>query len=84
MLGQNIPNPAQTYTTIKYGLFEDGSTKLWVTDILGRKVISVLDDIVKSGSYSVQLNTSSLTAGNYFYILQTPTAVLRKMMRIDR
>jgi hypothetical protein len=84
MLGQNIPNPAQTYTTIKYSLFEDGSTRLWVTDVLGRKVMGVFDDMINAGTYSVQLNTSSLTAGNYFYILQTPTAVLRRMMRIDR
>ena len=83
MLG-NIPNPANTYTTIKYSLIEDGNTRLWVTDVLGRRCITLLDDIVKAGTYSVRLNTSSLTAGNYFYILQTPTAVLRKMMRIDR
>ncbi len=84
MLGQNTPNPAHSYTTIKYSLLEDGNSKLWVTDVLGRKVISVFDDIAKAGNYSVQLNTSSLTTGNYFYLLQTPTAIWRKMMRIER
>lgn len=84
ILRQNIPNPAQTSTTIKYSLLEEGISKLWVTDILGRKVMTLLDDYVKPGEYIARLNTSSLSDGNYFYILQTPTSVKRRMMRIER
>ena len=28
MLGQNVPNPSYSYTTIKYGLMEDGVSKM--------------------------------------------------------
>jgi len=84
LLNQNIPNPARTTTSIIYSLMEDGNTKLWVTDELGRRAATLVDDFVKAGKYSVQLNTTGLTTGNYFYILQTPTAVKRRMMRIER
>ncbi len=84
LLNQNIPNPARSSTTIVYGLMEDGNTKLWLTDVLGRRAMTVFDDILKAGKYSVQVNTSGLTTGNYFYILQTPTSVKRRMMRIER
>ncbi|MDP4219723.1 MAG: hypothetical protein Q8916_10625 [Bacteroidota bacterium] len=84
LLGQNIPNPAQTITTIKYSLLEEGSSKLWITDILGRHVATLLDEIVKPGQYVARVDLTGYPAGNYFYILQTPTAVKRRMMRIER
>lgn len=84
LLKQNVPNPAQTMTTISYQLIEDGNTKLWVTDILGRRIATLLDDYVQAGAYFADLNTSAFSEGNYFYILQTPTAIIRRMMRIQR
>jgi hypothetical protein len=84
LLAQNVPNPATSITTISFQLIEEGITKLWVSDLLGRKVISILDDSIKPGTYSTDLSTSSLSQGNYYYILQTPTAVLRRMMRVQR
>ncbi len=84
ILRQNIPNPAQGATTITYSLLEEGNSKLWITDVLGRKVMTLFDDYMKAGGYSYRLNTSALPAGNYFYILQTPTSVKRRMMRIER
>ena len=85
MLRQNVPNPAHSITTINYTLIEDGIYELWVTDILGRRVMTMIDNaFVKAGDYSVSLNTSSLGEGNYFYILQTPTTVKRRMMRIEK
>lgn len=85
VLRQNIPNPAHTTTVIRYTLIEEGNYRLWITDVLGRRVMTVLNnDIVKPGDYSVQVNTASLGVGNYFYILQTPTSVKRRMMRIER
>jgi hypothetical protein len=84
LLKQNVPNPAQSSTRITYSLLEEGNSKLWVSDILGRRVATLFDGDIQPGVYSVDLNTSALSEGNYFYILQTPTSVLRRMMRIQR
>ena len=84
ILRQNIPNPAQGATTITYSLLEEGNSKLFITDVLGRRVMTILDGFVQPGEYTARLNTSALTTGNYFYILQTPTSVKRRMMRIER
>jgi len=84
LLKQNVPNPASGSTSITYSLLEEGNTKLWISDLLGRSISTVFDSWLKPGEYSVSVNTSSFTNGNYFYILQTPTAIRRRMMRIEK
>jgi hypothetical protein len=84
LLMQNVPNPAHNQTRITYRLIEEGISKLWISDMLGRNVATLLDQDVKAGLYSVELDISKLSDGNYFYILQTPTTMRRRMMRIQK
>jgi hypothetical protein len=84
ILKQNIPNPAHDRTTITYSLIEEGNSRLWISDIVGRKVATLLDAYAKPGLYSIDFNTSVLSGGNYFYFLQTPTSLKRRMMRIEK
>ena len=84
LLMQNRPNPANSLTTISFTLIEEGNSKLWLTDVLGRRIQTLLDDPIKPGAYQIQVNSTLLPVGNYFYILQTPTSVKRRMMRVER
>ncbi|MDE2827369.1 MAG: T9SS type A sorting domain-containing protein [Bacteroidota bacterium] len=67
----HYPNPAGAFTTIEYVLSEASQVRLTVHDLLGRKVVSVLDVAQAAGSHSLQLATGQLSGGMYFLRLIT-------------
>lgn len=76
-LKQNYPNPFNPSTTISYSLPVSGYTSLKVYDLLGREVVTLVDEYKQAGIYSVQLSTNNLqlSSGIYFYTLRvSPSA----------
>ena len=70
-LCQNYPNPFNPATTIKYQLPASGNVTLKVFDVLGREVVTLVNEFQMAGSYIKTLNATSLSSGIYFYRLQT-------------
>jgi len=73
-LSQNYPNPFNPSTVISYQLPVISNVKLKVYDILGREVVTLVNEEKPAGSYEIQLNGNSgnvrnLTSGIYFYQL---------------
>lgn len=68
-LSQNYPNPFNPSTIINYTIKTAGVVTLKVYDMLGKEVTSLVDENKEAGSYSVELNASSLPSGIYFYTL---------------
>lgn len=68
-LSQNYPNPFNPTTKIDYALPMDGKIKLVVYDVLGREVLKPVDSEHKAGYYTVEINSSKLSSGIYFYRL---------------
>ena len=66
-LMQNYPNPFNPVSTIRYELPEASHVKLGVYDILGRLVMTLVNEQKQAGTYSVTFNASSLTSGVYLY-----------------
>lgn len=62
-LGQNYPNPADEYTIIPV-ISREQESKIELIDVLGRVVIS---KSIKPGANRVNINTSQLNEGIYFY-----------------
>jgi hypothetical protein len=80
-LGQNYPNPASTLTTILLSGINVDMT-LDITDLAGRTLATIL---VKSGSNSVQVPTSSMQNGLYFYrLVSNGRALETKRMQVQR
>jgi hypothetical protein len=71
VLNQNYPNPFNPSTTITYSLNKPSRVKLIVYDILGRKIITLVDGIKYYGSYTVVFKGSNLPSGVYIYSLIT-------------
>lgn len=82
-LQQNYPNPFNPTTTIAYGLPATGKVTLEVFDILGRKVITLIDDENKpAGRYTIQFNASHLASGMYIYRLKTAKNVIARKLTL--
>ena len=69
-LGQNYPNPFNPVTTITFSIPRSGRVKLYVENILGKKVAVLTDEFLNSGEYSKQFDGSALSSGVYFYTLE--------------
>lgn len=79
-LEQNFPNPFNPSTTISFAVPRAGKVSLEVYDILGRKVVTLLDDYVEAGRHSVEWSAESAPSGMYFYKLShAGGSILRKM-----
>jgi hypothetical protein len=87
-LYQNYPNPFNPITTIKYSVpnFVNSpfsaaiNIELSIYDILGRKVKTLVNKIMKPGNYEVSFDASDLSSGVYFYKLQSDGFLETKRM----
>ncbi len=68
-----FPNPFNPSTTISYFLSESGRVKVSVYDILGRKVVALLDEHRNNGFHSVFFQPDNLPSGVYFVRLTVRT-----------
>jgi photosystem II stability/assembly factor-like uncharacterized protein len=82
-LSQNYPNPFNPLTTIKYSLIKQGLVKLVVYDILGKEVITLVNEIKQAGNFSVNFDATNYASGIYFYRLEVVDFVnVKKMVLI--
>ena len=68
-LSQNYPNPFNPETNITFSLINKNRTTLEITDITGRVIASLVNEILPAGIYSVKWNATNYPSGIYFYKL---------------
>jgi WD40 repeat protein len=78
------PNPASARSTIEFATLETGITRLFVTDMLGRRVATIIDGELPPGAHSVEADLSGLPQGSYFCVLETPTERRSGALQIAR
>lgn len=79
-LSQNYPNPFNSSTVIEFNLRLPGRTVLEVYNVLGQRVMTVVDGELSAGSYRYQVNLSGLASGMYLYRLRSRDFVATKKM----
>lgn len=66
---QNYPNPFNPTTKIGFQIADRGRVSLKVFDILGREVVTLIDEEKQPGEYEVQWDASDNASGIYLYRL---------------
>ena len=84
VLYQNYPNPFNPSTVINFYLPVSGDVTLKVYDILGREVVTLLNETKNAGSYDVTFNAGGLASGIYLYRIQAGSFVETKKMILLR
>lgn len=80
-LHQNYPNPFNPVTTIKYDLPNNVKVTIRIYDLLGRELVTLLNNEYKAaGIYEVKWNASNYASGVYFYRIEAGNFVQSKKM----
>lgn len=66
-LYQNYPNPCNYSTMIRFDLPEETNVEITLHDILGRKVMTLVNSKFQAGSWKISIDLSNLPSGVYFY-----------------
>ncbi|MEX2363245.1 MAG: T9SS type A sorting domain-containing protein [Balneolaceae bacterium] len=81
-MSQNYPNPFNPTTNITFNLPSANRVELSVFDILGRKVVTLVDGRLQSGNHTYNFDASKLSSGIYIYRLQSGEVTLTEKMTL--
>lgn len=70
-LHQNYPNPFNPATVIPYALSASEYVKVEIYDMLGRRVVTLVNDVMPAGNHQVRFNANQLSSGIYLVRLET-------------
>jgi hypothetical protein len=80
LISQNYPNPFNASSMIRFTLSEPQMVNLTIYDLLGQKVVTLLEEYRQPGVHTVNVDASGLSSGVYFYRLQAGDGVETKRM----
>ena len=75
-----FPNPASNIVKLKYYLHKESNVKISIFDNVGRKVKGIEKFYTNSGNYVIDYNTSHLSPGVYFVVLEVDSNVFYEKM----
>ena len=79
-LSQNYPNPFNPSTKINISIPKQGLVSLKIYDVLGKEIMTLINEQKTAGSYEVDFNGINLASGAYFYRLESSEFVDIKRM----
>jgi hypothetical protein len=82
-LEQNYPNPFNSHTAIHFELTRESAITLDIFDITGRKITTLVDNVMEPGKYDIIWDADEMVSGIYFYrIITDDTRIIRKMVLV--
>jgi hypothetical protein len=84
ILMQNYPNPFNPITHIRFGLPKTSLVRIELYNILGQRVVTLLDERRPAGYHIVDLNGSNLSSGIYLYRIQSEGFMQMKKMVLTK
>lgn len=83
-LNQNYPNPFNPSTTVKWQIPKSGLVSLKIYDVLGREVVTLVNEEVGAGKHESVFDASRFSSGVYFYQLKVGEFIRTKKMILIR
>ncbi len=81
---QNVPNPFNTSTIIRYDLVEKAPVKIIVYNVNGSQIKVLANELKDAGSYQIKWNAGHLPAGNYYYkVIIGDVVITKKMLKLN-
>ena len=77
-----FPNPFSETFRVDIRLEENTSTNLAIYDLMGRKIMVLLDKELPAGEHSFEWDGTSMETGNYYLILKTENGIARQVLRL--
>jgi len=89
VLYANFPNPFNPSTTIRFDLAETGVVDLYIFDLTGRRIATLIDGSLAAGSHQISWNGRdvsgiSVASGIYIYRLQSMGRVMSRKLTLLR
>jgi hypothetical protein len=82
-LYQNYPNPFNPKSNIKFQISKSTEVKLVIFDVCGREIETLVNNLLKPGTYEADWDGSDYPSGVYFYkITANDFSVIKKMVLI--
>ena len=79
-LSQNYPNPFNPSTTINWQMPKAGLVTLKIYDVLGREVITLVNEELSAGKHEVVFDATRFSSGVYLYQLKAGDSRQSKKM----
>jgi len=81
-LSQNYPNPFNPYTTISFSLPKKERVELYITNIKGRRVKTLVNTYQQAGKHSIKFDGSDFASGVYLYTLKTSDKTITRRLAL--
>ena len=79
-LHQNYPNPFNPTTMINYSVPVSVFVQLKIYDLLGKEIVTLVNEQKSPGNYNVEFNANRLPSGIYFYQISAGDFISTKKM----
>ncbi|MGE5811728.1 MAG: T9SS type A sorting domain-containing protein [Ignavibacteria bacterium] len=79
-LFQNYPNPFNSFTVLFFKLNKEEEISIKLYDVMGNYIETIFEGIKSAGDHKLIYNAKSLSAGVYFYKVNTGEKVMIKKM----
>jgi hypothetical protein len=83
-LNQNYPNPFNPNTTLVFELPEPAHTSIEVFSALGRRVATLIDEVVPAGRHRVVFNAADMPSGRYLVRMRAGSFEQSRLTTLSR
>lgn len=84
ILNQNYPNPFNNSTSISFFIPQKTLVLLEIFNLLGKKVDTIVNEILIPGKYTVYWKPNNISSGLYFCMLKTKTNIITKKIIVQK
>jgi hypothetical protein len=79
-----FPNPTEKEIQIEFNVIEEGDVNVGMTDLIGRRVMNIIDEKMPAGEYKYMADVSKLDNGLYLLSIRTSTYNTSKKIIINK